>query len=444
LTGSIAWRPGVSCALLNAVPALSLAALGLSEDAIGQSLGVPPREEIWLAEALLVGTACTLPLSPFLQQRLGAARAVRLCIFGFLAACLLLQLPLGFNALTAALFLQGAVSAPLLALSQTLAVRTFPSQSQAMAFWNAGSVLGVFAGTVGALAALALGGWQLIFWLGWPAALLGLCWLPSEVASREPGEFDLKGFLLLSTATASASWGLSIVDELGGGDPRWLLLVAAVLCGAGYVHHALRVPAPLVRLGPLGVPGAGAAIVLTFFLNALCSGQLEANFLVSQIHLEGRWMVLRTVLLAGASFGGVALGARLAQGNLGAAFAVGLSVTLAGKLGFTGYTPHASPLQAIWPWVVSSVGFWMCATVLSTALAKRAGGALVAATALFALSAQLGGTVGLAILDGVFAWQSRLVGTEPAFLRVFWLECLATAGLWAGAMRLGTRGEGYK
>lgn len=392
-----------------------------------------PQQEIWLVEALLVGTTCALPLTPFLERRWGRAGAIRLCVAVWFLTCVIASQITELYALVACLFFLGAASAPLLALSQELACTEFASKSTGMAFWNVGGVLGALAGAVGTSAAMHVGAPAMIFFQGWPAALVALLCLPSHPTPQEAPPFDARGFVLLSGAIALASCGLALASDV---PAAWMLLPPALLLGAAYVSHAWRSPAPLVSLQPLTLPRVAASILLIFAFNALCSGQLENNYLVSQLHLDPDVMVLRTLLLAGASLIGVALGARASQ-KLAAGFVVALVVTLIGKIGFLFYGSHTTAWGAIWPVVVSSVGFWMAVTVLSTAVVARAGHGLPAAIALFGVASQLGGAMGVAALDGLFEWQSQHGGIAVAYTRIFALEWLGTLALVLGAAGLG-------
>ena len=286
------WRLGIAAVLLNALSTRGLAAVAVCEDAIGRSFHAPPSQEIWLAEALMVACTLSLPVTPWLLERLGQRRLLVLCTAGFLVSSLGATSCGSLDALVGWLVVQGLSTAPLLPLTQAMLADGFPESRRnlAMALWNGGNVLGILLGSFGADLALATGDWHHVFWLGWPLALGGLA---------------LDGLLIAS-----------------------------------------------------------------------------------------------------------------------------LLVSLVGKSGVLLYQPEASVGAALWPAVVSNLGYWMVVTALSIAVLKGLdAGVRPAASALFALSGTLGNTLGLAVLDGLFDWHSRFVSAPRAFSQVFWLE-------WAGVLAL--------
>lgn len=424
---------GLAAGLLNSLAALPLASVGQSEPAIGAALGAPPDRELWMAEALMVAAACALPLTPWLLETLGERRLVRICLALYAVSALLAAGSSSLSSLATWLFVHGLAAAPLFALTQALVTREFPERVRGlgMALWNGGGVLGVLLGSLGA--AWAGPEWRWIFVLGLPALLLGAALVPSPppLAAGRSSSFDWLGFQLMVGGTLCFSYALSVVAELPPGDPRWVMLALGPACAVGYVLHARRTERPLVSLEPLSHRVTLAAVALVAALNALCSGAIETNFVASQLPLDGTGLALRTMLVAGASFLGVAWGGALVRRGLPAAFAVSLAVCLTGKLGFPFFAPGASQALLVGAPAVSSLGFWMTATVLATA---ASGGAATAA--LFGLATQLGGALGLGALSVFYQEQTRAVGLQAAYARVTWLEWGVTALLLAAVSRL--------
>ena len=89
-------------------------------------------------------------------------------------------------------------------------------------------------------------------------------------------------------------------------------------------------------------------------------------------------------------------------------FASGMLLLALGKVGFTWYAPGLTEVGAVWPAVVSSVGFGVITAVLATLAFRSLAPAQVgAASGLFVLSQQLGYALGLAMLDAYL--QERTV-----------------------------------
>ena len=135
--------------MFNALSPLLLAAVSLAEDEWGTRFGCSPSQEIWMAEALLVGGTCALPLTAYLQHRWGTRSAIQRCSLALAIVCLLANSAQNLNGLILALFWLGFCASPLLALSQALLVRNCPDhrRAKAMSIWTAGQVLGILVGT---------------------------------------------------------------------------------------------------------------------------------------------------------------------------------------------------------------------------------------------------------------------------------------------------------
>lgn len=116
-------------------------------------------------------------------------------------------------------------------------------------------------------------------------------------------------------------------------------------------------------------------------------------------------------------------------------FAGGLLLLAVGKVGFTYYAPGLTDVGAVWPAVVSSVGFGVLTAVLATLAFRSLAPAQVgAASGIFVLSQQLGYALGVATLDAYLQVRTErlLAGGMPpgsaaelAFLELFWVELIA-------------------
>ncbi len=408
--------------LLNALATRGLAGVTLCEGAIGATFGASPGQQVWLAEAFLVASTCSLPVTPWLLERFGQRRLLVISALGFLLSSLGCALSSSLGELVVCLFVQGLATAPLLPLTQALLAKRLPESRRnlGMAVWNAGNVLGALLGALLAGWALKSGDWHLLFWTGLPLALGGVLLAGGDQDC--PGRrvrLDLPGVALLSLATLCSTLGLILAPRLGAGNPLWLLLFLGPACAAGYWRHARSHPRPLLDLEPLRVGSCQAALGFSLAFNVLCAGQLEANYLCSQMHLALGVMTLRTALVSVASLAGVALGGLGIEGIM----VCSLVVTVLGKIGFLFYAPEESALGALWPVVVSTLGYWMVVTVLSVlVLQGLKPSQRTAASALFALSSLLGNTLGIALLDGFFDWRSRSLSVPRAFEAVFVIE----------------------
>ena len=436
------WKLAGSAALLNSLSPVLLTAVSVAEDQLGQSFGCDPSQEIWLAEAILVGGTCSLPLTSYLQNRWGSRGALWRCTLGLLLGTLFATQSHSLGQLMLALFGLGFCSSPMLALSQALIAQGCPEERRAhgMSLWNAGEVLGILVGTALGSSLGHPNQWPQLFLLLWPPALLCLSMvrsLPGSATAETEAKLDSKGWFLQSLGTLSLSYSLTQIPIRGIRDPMGLLILLSPICFALYLRHARRHPNPILPLTPLQIPACRWAIAVGILFDALCTGQLENNYIVSQANLSAGWQLLRGTADSAASLLGVALGAQLYRRGLGTAFLICLLTTLIGKAGFVAFDPHLKAWQLVWPFMLSSLGYWMLVTVLATAvLAEVPQALLTPAAALYALTVQMGGTCGIAVLDAALELASQHMPQSQAFQLLFALQWLGTATLCMAYLKL--------
>ena len=126
----------------------------VSLPAIAGDLGVSPVQGTWVITSFGVANAIAVPLTGWLTQRFGAVRLWTASVLLFVLASALCGLATSLEMLVAARVLQGVVAGPLMPLSQTLLMATYPraQAGRALAFWGMTTLV---APVVGPL----LGGW---------------------------------------------------------------------------------------------------------------------------------------------------------------------------------------------------------------------------------------------------------------------------------------------
>ncbi len=428
--------------LVNMLTTLNIAAVGVTLPAIGVALGVSPAEVMWLADAYLIATVCTTPLTAFLMERFGPRRLLVACIAGTIVASGLAAMARGLLPLVGLLFVLGLFAAPLLPATQTLVVARFTGSRRGtgMAIWGAG-------GTAGALIGALLGGWLCTRfswpWIFAPAIVIGIVTLPlvrreAPVGSPRAVAVDWWGLATFGTGILALGVFLNIGDNVDWHKtPSVFVLPVVALIGlCVFARHARRTPRPIVDLRPFASRDLATVAVLCFGIGAFSTAFFQPAMLGSVLGFDATFLGVRGAfgsvgLMAGLMIAGPALG----RTRPFVVFATGLLLLGVGKLGFTLYTPGLTPLGAIWPAVVSSVGFGILTAVLATmAFRSLAPEQVGAASGLFVLSQQLGYALGVAGLDAYLQVRTeRLLATgtpaasanELAFLELFWLELTA-------------------
>ncbi len=152
----------------------------VSIPAIAGDLGVSPSQGTWVITSYGVANAISLPLTGWLARRFGQVRLFIASVLLFVLASWLCGLAGSLQWLLACRVLQGAVAGPMIPLSQTLLLGSYPPE-RAGAALSLSSITVLVAPMVGPL----LGGWVTdtlswpwIFYINIPVGLLavGLSW----------------------------------------------------------------------------------------------------------------------------------------------------------------------------------------------------------------------------------------------------------------------------
>ena len=152
----------------------------VSLPAIAGDLGVSPNQGVWVITSFAVANAISVPLTGWLTQRIGAVRLFTSSVLLFVIASWLCGLAPSIEILIAFRVIQGAVAGPMIPLSQTLLLQSYPKAKAgiALAVW---SMTVLVAPVLGPL----LGGWitdniswPWIFYINVPIGIFaaGLTW----------------------------------------------------------------------------------------------------------------------------------------------------------------------------------------------------------------------------------------------------------------------------
>lgn len=159
----------------------------VSIPAIAGDLGVSPQQGTWVITSFAVANAISVPLTGWLTQRLGQVRLFVGSILLFVLASFLCGMAPNIEFLIAARVFQGAVAGPMIPLSQTLLLASYPAakSGMALAFWGMTTLVAPIVGPL-------LGGWisdnyswPWIFYINLPIGLMAAWMTWSIYRSRE-------------------------------------------------------------------------------------------------------------------------------------------------------------------------------------------------------------------------------------------------------------------
>lgn len=214
-----------------------------------------PDEIAWTTTFNILATAIVTPMTGYLVARFGRRRVMLLSVSGFTVATWLCGQADSLEAIVLWRVVQGGVGAPVVPLSNAIALDTFPRR-------QAGMVSSIFGMTVvlGPVAGPALGGvlaeaysWRWAFYMIVPAGALAAAALALTLPRDEPGartRLDWIGFVTLSTTIACLQLVLSRGQRLDWYESAEIVAETAVAVLAFYLFlaHSLTAERPFLNL----------------------------------------------------------------------------------------------------------------------------------------------------------------------------------------------------
>jgi DHA2 family multidrug resistance protein len=176
-----------AAALSTFMEVLDITIANVSVPTIAGALGVSTNQGTWIISGYSVAAAVAVPLTGWLAKRVGEVRLFVLSVLAFTAMSTLAAFSQNLGMLVAFRLLQGFVSGPMVPLSQTLLVRSYPAEKRgaAMGMWAMTVVLAPICGPL-------LGGyisdnfhWSWIFLINIPIGLFGASTIWALMRHRE-------------------------------------------------------------------------------------------------------------------------------------------------------------------------------------------------------------------------------------------------------------------
>ncbi|HEY4127091.1 MAG TPA: DHA2 family efflux MFS transporter permease subunit [Gammaproteobacteria bacterium] len=339
--------PVVALAAFMEVLDISIANVALQH--IAGSMSASQDESTWVLTSYLVTNAIVLPISGWLSEVFGRKRFFTACIIGFTATSLLCGIAPSLMMLVVFRAMQGFAGGGLQPVSQAILADSFPPEKRGMAFAMYGLAV-VFAPAIGP----TLGGWitdqaswRWVFLINVPVGLLLVTLVTAMVHDAPDAEakrkervkkgvhVDYIGFGLLALGLG----GLQVVMDKGERDDWFgsnFILLLCIVVGVSlvaFVVRELRAKEPIVDLRLLKNRNFAVSNVLMFILGFVLLGstQLIPQFVQTSLgysatdaglvlspgglalvffmpimgklatHVDARWLIMFGLALSGAS-----------------------------------------------------------------------------------------------------------------------------------------------
>ncbi|WP_374428859.1 DHA2 family efflux MFS transporter permease subunit [Ideonella dechloratans] len=250
----------VSLSLATFMNVLDSSIANVSIPAIAGDLGVSPNQGTWVITSFGVANAISVPLTGWLTQRFGAVKLFTWSVLLFVISSWLCGFAMSLEMLVGFRVLQGLVAGPMIPLSQTLLLASYPraKAGMALALWGMTTLV---APVVGPL----LGGWitdniswPWIFYINVPVGLLSAALTWGIYRHRETPTrklpIDTVGLALLVVWVGSLQLMLDKGKELDwfASGTIITLAIVAVVAFAVFVVWELTDDHPVVDLKLFG------------------------------------------------------------------------------------------------------------------------------------------------------------------------------------------------
>jgi MFS transporter, DHA2 family, multidrug resistance protein len=401
---------------------LDIQVVATSIPTIQKALAVRPDQISWIQTAYLIAEVIAIPLTGVLTRLLSMRWLFVAAIATFTVASFGCASSGGFASLVAWRVLQGFAGGTLIPAVFSAVFMLFPLSRQGLATTVAG-VLAVLAPTVGPV----VGGWitQTFSWHwlfliniapGILCAIGGVALLPVEAPRwSESRRLDLASLAAMAVALAALEIALKQAPDQGWASLQVLGLFAVSLAaGALFVRRALGASHPVIELRTLARTNFAVGCLLSFVFGAGLFGSVYLlpvflAFVRGHNALQiGEIMLVTGVAQLLTAPVAVALERRVDPRALTAfgflLFAVGLGMSVFG-------TPDTDFREMFWPQAVRGVAIMFCLLPPTRlALGALAIDEVPDASGLFNLMRNLGGAIGIALIDTVIYGRAPVLG----------------------------------
>lgn len=405
---------------------LDIQIVATSLPAIQSAISIDTDQMVWIQTAYLTAEIVAIPLTGFLTARLGMRWLFVSAISVFTIASIGCSESETFSSLIIWRIVQGFAGGSLIPAVFAAVFLLFPLRTQGLATTIAG-VAAVFAPTVGPI----VGGWitetyswQWLFRINIVPGLIAA--IGAAVALSGPASnqrvsrsVDILSLSLMAFGLTMLQLGLKDAPTDGWGSPVVLcLLVGFVLATAIFAWRTSQSSDPLVELKCFRDRNFAIGCALSFMLGAgLFGSTYLMPFFLGLVRGHDALRIGEIMLVTGIVQLLSAPVAVYLEQRVGARTLTvfGFGLFAAGLLMSTNQTPETDFSEMFWPQVVRGVASMFCLLPPTRMALGRLSPELVAdGSGLFNLMRNLGGAIGLALIDTIIFTRAPAYGADIA------------------------------
>jgi DHA2 family multidrug resistance protein len=406
------------------------------------SLSATQDQVNWVLTSYIVAAAIMTPVTGFLASRFGRRRVFLVSVAGFTAASVLCGLAGSLTQMVVFRLAQGVFGAPLVPLSQSVLLDSYPREKHgsAMAMWGVGVMVGPILGPT-------LGGWltesydwRWVFYINLPVGILTFMGLSAFLSESriQLSRFDWLGFLTLSLAVGGLQMMLDRGEQLGWFGSVEIMLEAALAGLALYLFivHSLTAERPLIDPRLFRDRNFSVGLMLIFMVGIILLATLALLTPYLQ-HLMDFPVLTAGLVLAprgvGTMFAMIIVGRLINRVDPRTLLLFGLGLTVWVLWEMTGYTPDVSQRTLILNGVFQGMGLGFMFVPLSTiTFATLRAEFRTQGTALFSLMRNLGSAIGISFVTFMLGRNTQIMHAELSEFVTPFNGALAQPGAQAG------------
>jgi DHA2 family multidrug resistance protein len=376
------------------------------------SLGASLDEIGWVATGYILASVIVMPLNGWLTARFGRRNFYAACILIFTISSFLCGTATSVWQLVAYRVLQGIGGGALQPTAQAILFESYPPDKRAgaMAIFGLGAMVGPAIGPTLGGYIVDNNSWQLIFYINLPigiaAFFMTLAFIKDQsYIKRSTSPVDWLGLGLLTAGIASLQYVLERgqTEDWFSSQTIVAMTVISVCAIIAFIIRELRDPQPLVDLSVFKSRSFSAGSIIGIVTGFGLYGSALMMPLYFQNVMGFSAMGTGLALLPGAIATAISMPI---AGRLGKwmdarlSIALGLIIFAIGCWMVGGLNQHASFEDTLWPRAIQGFALGFMFVPLTTAtLGEISRAKMSGATGVYTLVRQLGGSLGIAILQ---------------------------------------------
>ena len=389
---------------------------------IAGTLGASQDESTWVLTSYLVANGIVLPLSGWLSGVMGRKRFFMLCIGSFTAASFLCGMANSLPLLITFRLIQGLAGGGLQPTQQAIIMDAFPIEKRGAAFGITGVTM-----IVAPILGPTLGGlitdnysWRWIFFMNVPVGIIAF-WLVGRMV-RDPEHAGAKGLLSIDYIGLSLiALGLGALQIMldKGQQEDWfashfiiLFAVISAISLVGAIIWLLKQEDPVIDLRLLAKPSFSMSCVMIFFMGFALYGSSAMLPLLLQSEY-GYNATLAGMVLSPGGFAVIFLmpisGRLVSKIQARYLIATGMALLTIGLWYTMHFTPQSTYGNFVTMRILQVIGlpflFIPISTLAFMAIPKEKSSK---ASAIYALSRNMGGSIGIAVLTSFVARHEQI------------------------------------